>query len=159
MADPITWGALISAAVGVGTTVYTQGKAEDAAESKARANALSQKENMELGEQRSKAERERMLQQSATKEAGNALAFGEQSNAMTRAAAAEKRAQDEARALAANDPANEYAAKFKPGSGEAGRDSATNFLVPRVAEGTGLVADNTPGVSGTGLQTPLGFSI
>lgn len=158
MAPLIPFVPLIAAGIGVGATVYTQGKAEDAAEAKAAADAQSRNEKMGLDEQKTREARERAQSQSRQKEAGNALAFESQMNAMDRSAAAEKRAQDEARLLAENDPAEEYAAKFRPGTGETNSDSAMDFLVPKIAEGTGLVADTTPGAS-TGLQTPLGFSV
>lgn len=146
---------LIAAGIGAGTAVYAQGKAEDAAESKLKIDAANRAESQELGEAKTLADRERAKAQAAQKEAGSAEAFENQMGSMERSAEAEKRAREEERLLRQEDPDVEYAAKFKAGTGLAGDDTASSFLVPKIAEDTGLVSTG----EATGLNTPLTFDV
>jgi len=155
LAAVIPYLPILAAGIGAGTAVYAQGKAEDAAESKMKIDAASRAESQELGEAKTLADRERAKAQAAQKEAGSAEAFEGQMGSMERSAEAEKRARDEERLLRAESPDVEYAAKFKAGLGLAGDDTASSFLVPKIAEDTGLVSTG----ESTGLNTPLTFDV
>jgi len=149
---------LITAAVGVGTTVYTQKKAEDAAQSKAASDSMKRREGQELEQSRANAEREREQGQAATREMANQAAEDAQLGSMENMAEQEKMRLEQEKLLAANQQESVYASKFKPGQGSEGGDSASDFLIPKIADDTGLVAAaNDEG--GAGLVTGLGFNV
>ena len=152
-------GGVAAAGIGAGASVYNQNKAADAAEDAAQQNAMiaaaKRQDSVNQSVQEQQNERDRGRGENATKNLANEEAFNAQMDSMNRAASAEKRAQDEARLLAMKDPNEEYAAKFKPGGDGFGDDSASDFLVPKVADDTGLVAKN----SEAGLVTPLTFDV
>jgi len=148
---------LIAAGVGAAGTVYVAKKAQDAADDKAQTDSMMRKEQMALGETRDAAARDREKAQAQTREIANADAEDAQISTMESIVEKDKLRLEQEKLLAAKDAENEYAAKFKPGQGGDGTDTVNDFLVPKVADDTGLVAsDNT---SSGGLIAPLKFNV
>lgn len=152
---PVVVATVIGAAATAAATVYTQRKAEEAADKKAEADSVRKKEMNALNEAKASAEIDRTKQQGDIKEAANSEAELAQANTMKSAAEAEKRSQDLQRELAKKQAHGEYAAKFKPGQGGEGEDSVVDFLVPKMDNDTGLIRKKDD--SGNGLITPLTF--
>ena len=151
---------LIAAGVGAGTAIYSQKKAEEAAEKKAQTDAMLRKESQELGQAQSDAERERQRSQANARALANESASDMQMQGMEAAAEEEKRRLEQEKAMAAANPELEYATKFSPGQGGEGTDSTSNFLVPKIADDSGLVrsAENESAGAG-GIVTPLTFAV
>ena len=148
---------IIGAVAAGGAAVYTAKKAKQAQDIKNQADADKAKEGVALNEQQSRANIERENQQAAQREGANQEAENAQANTMISSATAEKRNQDIQRELAAQQGQEEYAAKFKPGQSGEGEDSSSDFLVPKVADDTGLVRIASESGGSDGLTTPLTF--
>lgn len=152
--------ALIGAAVAVGTAVYTAKKADQAAADKRRTDSMFRKEAMELEGQKTQAQIDRERAQAAAREGANQNAEDAQMNSMERIADNEAKQRALEKEMAAKDPQAEYATKFKPGQGSVGGDTASDFLVPKVADDTGLVrSKDSEGAGSAGLLTPLTFNV
>jgi len=147
---------LIGATVAVGTSVYASRQADKAADKQARIANSNKRERMEIEQANSDAGRERAKGENKARNMLDDEAANAQMGAMNRAAEGEKYARDQEKLLAAQQAENQYASKFKPGQGGLGEDSASDFLVPKVADDTGLVRQaNDKG--GNGLIAQLGF--
>ncbi len=157
MADPITWIGLVSAAVGAGATMHTQKKAEDAREDANQICANERREAGRLAEVESEAASSREFAQANTREAANQAAEMETVGTMENVAEGEKMRLQQEKLLAAEQQQSEYASKFQPGSGAENTDTASDFLVPRVADDAGLVRTASD-TGGAGLVTPLTFA-
>ena len=147
---------IVGAAAGVGAAVYTANKAEDAAEQQGRINNTRKQEAMNLQNEKANADRLRAKGEHASKNMMDDEAAAAQMGAMDSAAKNEKAAREQEKLLASQQAETEYASKFKPGSGGLGEDSASDFLVPKVADNTGLVRD-TSDQGGNGLVAEIGF--
>jgi len=153
---PAILPALIGATVAVGTAVYSSNKASDAADKQAKIASSNKKERMEIEQANSDAGRERAKGENKAKNMLDDEAANAQISAMNRAAEGEKYARDQEKLLATQQAENQYASKFKPGQGGLGDDTASDFLVPKVADDTGLVRQASD-KGGNGLIAQLGF--
>ena len=148
--------AIVGAVAGVGTAVYTANKAEDAADQQAAIANSNKKERMALDEQKHSNNLERAKGENASKNMMDDEAMNASMSAMGSAAEREKAAREQEKLLMAKESENEYASKFKPGQGGLGEDTASDFLVPKVADDTGLVRQPNDN-GGEGLIAQIGF--
>jgi len=148
--------AIVGAAAGVGAAVYTANKAEDAADQQQKVANSNKRERMELDQQKQLENASRAKSENHAKNMMDDEAAEGQMGAMENAAANEKAAREAEKALMAKESENEYASKFKPGSGGLGEDTASDFLVPKVADDTGLVRDVSD-KGADGLVAQIGF--
>lgn len=149
---------LITAAAGVGAAVYTQNKAADAADDAAKTDAMKSREQMQLNQVKSDAELQRNRDQASSREIANQSAEDMQMQGMEGAAEEEMRRIEQEKLLAAQNPELDYATKFAPGQGGEGTDAASDFLVPKIADDSGLVRESTD-QGASGLTTPLAFAV
>ncbi len=148
---------LIAAGIGVGATVYTQNKAEDAAKEKSATDAMRNRESQKLSETKMDQDRARDASQAQARNMANANAEEAALGTMENVAEGEKYRLSQEKLMAQENQQAEYASKFSPGQGGLGEDTASDFLVPKVADDTGLVRSNDTG--NAGLNTPLGFAV
>jgi len=148
--------AIVGAAAGVGAAVYTSNKAEQAADEQAAIDAVRRKEAGDLMVEKAGADRDRAQGEHAAKGMMDDLAFDAEMSAMQSAAEGEKSAREQEKLLASQQAENEYNSKFKPGQGGLGDDTASDFLVPKVSDDTGLVR-NKNDQGGNGLIAQIGF--
>lgn len=149
---------LIAAGIGAGAAIYTQNKAEEAADEAAAINAMGKREAMALDTERNNATMERERGAAKSRELANASAEDMQLDGMEFAAEEEKRRIEQEKLLATQNPELEYAAKFKPGQGGNGEGSTNDFLVPKISNDTGLIRQAKDSGAG-GLTTPLAFAV
>ena len=149
-----------AAGISAGVSIHNANKQERAAESAERRNAATNNarraEAMDLEVQKGSDNRARAKAENASKNMMDDEAAAGEMSAMSSAANNEKSAREQERLLASQQAENEYASKFKPGAGGLGEDSASDFLVPKVADNTGLVRD-TGDKGGNGLIAEIGF--
>ena len=123
---------LVTAAVGVGATIYTQKKQEEAAqEARAMEYARGQSRSA-IGGDDAKAEMTRIANEGADKRNLDDTAEYMQNLSQDRMAKETMRQQELEKRLAQKSPEATTAAKFQPGRSGGGEGSSIDFLVPSV---------------------------
>ena len=152
------YASVIAAGVGAGAAIYASNKEEEMMETKAAADTVARKEAQDLSEVKGQAEISRTEGQASARELSNQSAEEMQVGTMENVASQEKFRIEQQRLMAQERQQNEYAAKFKPGGGAEGGDTASDFLVPKISEDASLVR-MAGDQGGAGLVTPLGFAV